>query len=80
MSDEEHSDSEFYYPDDEQEEYDTSFHQFLSKEEQPSELYEQQNTENSQEEIVNFMPYNKKLTDFVSLDSTGKYQTLVLLY
>ena len=42
--------------------------------------YEQQNTENSQEEIVNFMPYNKKLTDFVSLDSMGKYQTSVLLY
>ena len=31
MSDEEHSDSEFYYPDDEQEEYDTSFHQFFIK-------------------------------------------------
>ena len=36
MSDEEHSDSEFYYPEDEQEEYDTNFHQFLSKGEQPS--------------------------------------------
>ena len=79
MSDEERSDGEFYYPDDEQEEYDTIF-QFLSSEEQPSELYEQQNTENSQEEIVNFMPYNKKLTDFVSLDSMGKCQTSVLLY
>ena len=55
MSDEEHSDSEFYYPEDEQEEYDTNFHQFLSNEEQPSELFEQQNTENSQEEIDNFL-------------------------
>ena len=36
MSEEEHSHSEFYYPEDEQEEYDTSFHQFLSNEEQPS--------------------------------------------
>ena len=33
MSDEEHSDSEFYNPEDEQEEYDTSLHQFLSNEE-----------------------------------------------
>ena len=80
MSDEEHSDSEFYYPDDKEEEYDTSFHQFLSNEEQPSELYEQQNTENSQEDILDFMSYNKKLTDFVSLDSMGKYQTSVLPY
>ena len=80
MSGEKLSDSELYYPEDEQEEYDTSFHQFLSNEEQPSELYEQQNTENSQEEIVNFMPYDKKLTDFVRLDSMGKYQTSVLLY
>ena len=55
MSDEEHSDSEFYYPEDEQEEYDTNFHQFLSNEEQPSELFEQQNTENSQKEINNFL-------------------------
>ena len=39
MSDKEHSDcDEFYYPEDEQEEYDTSFHQFLSNKEQPSEL------------------------------------------
>ena len=80
MSDEEHSDSEFYYPDDEQEEYNTGFHQFLSNEEQPSEFYEQKNTQNSQKEIVNFMPYNKKLTNFVSFDSMGKYQTYVLLY
>ena len=36
MSDEEHSDSEFYCPKDEHEEYDTNFHQFLSNEEQPS--------------------------------------------
>ena len=79
MSDEEHSDSEFYYPDEEQEEYDISFHKFLSNEEQPSELNEQQNTENSHEEIVNFMPYNKKLTDFVSLDSMGKYKTSLSL-
>ena len=55
MSDEEHSDSEFHHPEDEQEKYDTSFHQFLSNEEQPSELYEEQNTENSQEEIDNFL-------------------------
>ena len=34
MSDEEHSDSEFCYPEDEQEEYDTNFYQFLSNEEQ----------------------------------------------
>ena len=79
MSNEEHSDSDFYYPENEQEEYDTSFHQLLSNKEQPSELYEQQNTENSQEEIVNFMLYDKKLTDFVSLDHMGKYQTSVLL-
>ena len=31
MNDEEQSDSEFYCPEDEQEEYDTSFHQFLSE-------------------------------------------------
>ena len=54
MSDEEHSDSEFYHPDDKQEEHDPGFHQFLSNEEQPSELYEQQNTENSQEKTRNF--------------------------
>ena len=36
MSDEKHSDSEFYYLEDEQVEYDTNFHQFLSNEEQPS--------------------------------------------
>ena len=55
MSDEEHSDSEFHHPEDEQVEYHTSFHQFLSNEEQPSELYEEQNTENSQEKIDNFL-------------------------
>ena len=59
MSDEEHSDSEFYYPDDEQEKYDTNFHQFLSNEEQPSELCEQQNNENSQEEFDNFLKQQK---------------------
>ena len=52
MSDKEHSDSGFYHPEDEQEEYDAIFHQFLSNEEQPSELYEQQNTENSQEKLT----------------------------
>ena len=78
MSGEKLSDSELYYPEDEQEEYDTSFHQFLSNEEQPSKLYEQQNTENSQKEIVNFMPYDKKLTDFVSFGQYGKISILGL--
>ena len=59
MSDGEHSDSEFYYPEDEQEKYDTNFHQFLSNEEQPSELCEQQHTENSQEEIDNFLKQHR---------------------
>ena len=37
-------------------------------------------TENSQEKIVYFMPYNEKHTDFVSSGSMEKYQTSVLLY
>ena len=52
MSDEEHSDSESAIQKRKKEEYDTSFDQFLSNEEQRSELYEQQNTENSQEKLI----------------------------
>ena len=77
MSDEEHSDSEFYHPEDEQEEHDTSFHQFLSNEEQPSELYEQQNTENSQEKIDNFWKQQRSKNTLNKATSDMKRSTVI---
>ena len=64
MSENEHSDSEFCYPEDEQEEYDTNFHQFLSNEEQLGDWKYFKClsiTCTNCTSTVYFMPYNKKL-------------------
>ena len=77
MSDKEHFDSEFYYPEDKQEEYDTSFHQFLSNEKQRSELYEHQNTENSQEKIDHFLKQQRSKNTLNKTSSDMKASTVI---
>ena len=77
MSDEEHSESEFYYPEVENEEYETDFYQF-------NEVYNPTtvaSSETARKKLTKFlficatdyMPYNKKLTDFDCLGCTEKY-------
>ncbi len=57
MSDEEHSESEFYYPEDENEGYETVFRQFNEVQSNYA-LYEERN---SQEEIDSFIKEQKSL-------------------